>query len=52
MKPQISSRDLKALSLFLDDQLTLAERQHLETRLKGDQALNQALLEMQQTRYY
>ena len=42
MKPQISSRDLKSLSLFLDDQLSAAERQRLERRLQED--------EMRQTR--
>jgi hypothetical protein len=50
MKPQISSRDLKSLSLFLDGQLSPAERQRLEKRLQGNQALSQALNEMQQTR--
>ena len=50
MKPQISSRDLKSLSLFLDDQLSIAERQRLERRLKEDQILNQALDELRQTR--
>ena len=50
MKPQISSHDLKSLSLFLDGQLTLAERQRLEKRLQGNQVLSQALNEMQQTR--
>jgi len=50
MKPQISSRNLKSLSLFLDGQLSPAERQRLERRLQGEQALRQALDEMQQTR--
>jgi hypothetical protein len=50
VKPQISSRDLKSLSLFLDGQLSTAEGQDLERRLKGNLALRQALTEMQQTR--
>jgi hypothetical protein len=50
MKPQISSRDLNSLSLFLDGQLSPAERQRLERRLEGNHALRQALIEMQQTR--
>jgi hypothetical protein len=50
MKPQISSRDLKSLSLFLDGQLSKAGRQRLESRLQGDQALRHALNELRQTR--
>ena len=50
MKPQISSRDLKSLSLFLDGQLSPTERQRQERRLQGNQALSQALNEMRQTR--
>jgi hypothetical protein len=50
MKPQISSRDLKSLSLFLDDQLSTTERQRLEHRLQEEQTLKRALDEMRQTR--
>ena len=50
MKPQISSRDLKSLSLYLDGQLNPAERQRLEKRLQTDQVLRLTLAEMRQTR--
>jgi hypothetical protein len=50
MKPQISPRDLRSISQYLDDQLKPSERQHLEKRLQENQALRQALAEMKQTR--
>ena len=50
MKPLISRRDLKLLSLYLDEQLNPAQRQHLEKRLEENQALRLALVELRQTR--
>ena len=50
MKPQISKHELKILSLYLDEQLSLAERKRVEERLRGNQALSLTLEELRQTR--
>lgn len=50
MKPRISKHDLKILSLYLDEQLSLAERKRLEERLRENQALFLTLEELRQTR--
>jgi hypothetical protein len=50
MKNQITSRDYKQLSAFLDDQLTGRERERLEARLKTDLALQSELKQLEQTR--
>ena len=50
MKPQISPRDLKYLSLYLDKLLTPVEQQRLEKRLQESKPLQQALDELRETR--
>ena len=50
MKPRISTRDLKLLSLYLDDQLSPAARRRLEKRLRENPDLSLVLAELQKTR--
>lgn len=50
MKPRISPHDLELLSLYLDEQLSPAERKRLEQHLKENQVLSLALSELRQTR--
>ena len=50
MTTQVSSHDWEALSAYLDGQLSPRERARLETRLKTDVDLQQALQELRRTR--
>jgi hypothetical protein len=50
-KSKLSNKDIKLLSNYLDGQLTAPEQLKLAVRLKNDQSLNTALLELKQTRY-
>lgn len=49
-KRKISSRDLELLSAYLDGQLSSKDTAHLETRLWEDEALRNALDELDRTR--
>jgi hypothetical protein len=50
MKNQITSRDYKRLSAYLDNQLGIKERTHLESHLKEDPELRKELQELEKTR--
>jgi hypothetical protein len=50
MKNQFTSRDYKLLSAYLDDELGIQERTHLESRLKDDPELRKELQELDKTR--
>ncbi|MAT45756.1 MAG: hypothetical protein CL609_25775 [Anaerolineaceae bacterium] len=50
-KSKLSNKDLKLLSNYLDGQLTAPEQLKFAARLKNEQLLNAALIELKQTRY-
>lgn len=50
-KVKITPKDLEKLSAYLDGQLSVKEREKLETRLAQETHLNTALLEIEQTRH-
>lgn len=50
MRPRISNRELRLLSLYLDKQLSPVEQQRLEKRLRESPSLQQTLEELKETR--
>lgn len=50
MNKNVSPKDLKSISAYLDGQLSSIERKTIETRFKNEEKLQQAFVELQQTK--